>query len=152
MPARVIDETVELIDVVRTILDLLELPNLPASVGQSLVASFAGIPPRGDRMAYAEKGTMPGAQTVITDRYQLLEDRTTNEVRLYDLQADPEATRDVLAEQPAVAAELAAAMAARREAASESWHRHEREARRQTRIAPMKDKVRRELEVLGYLE
>lgn len=146
---RVIEDTVELTDVVPTVLELLGVPPLREAVGRSLSPYWtAGHRPA--RGAYAEKGTTPGQQTLITDRYQLLEDRRTKEVVLYDLQTDPGARKDVSAERPEVAARLAAELSARREDAAERF-RSRRVADRPA-APPMKEKVRRELEALGYLE
>ena len=147
---RVIDETVELADVAPTILDLLGLPPLRGAVGRSLAPVLRGRRRPVGRVAYSEKGGASGHRTVITDRYQLLADRKSREVRLFDLVADPGATREISAEQPEVAAELAGELGARARAAGRVRRRHWHEEH--SRPPPLSDKVRRELETLGYLE
>ncbi len=152
VPSRIVEETVELTDVVPTILDMLDLPELPGAVGTSLAPYFTGAAAASPRVAYSEKGSARGQQTVITDRYQLLEDRKTNEVMLFDLEADPKATTDVAAQKPEVAARLAAELAARRAAARKVWAANAQAGRKSKAAKPLQPKIRRELEALGYLE
>lgn len=149
---RVVDETVELTDVAPTILELLGLPPLPDAVGSSLRPALDGRRLRGPRIAYSEKGGAPGKQTVVTDRHQLFEDRKSRQVRLYDLQADPGATRNVSAEQPAVKQQLTEELRRRRKAAGKVRYEHRREERALSKRQPLREKVRQELEALGYLQ
>jgi arylsulfatase A-like enzyme len=149
---RVVDQTVELTDVVPTILEALGLPLSSRSVGRSLVPILRGEKAPEGRIAYAEKGAHPGEQTVITDRYQLIRNRKTEELRLYDLLADPEAKRDIAAEQPDLATRLGAELEKRRKRARKSLQENFGAAPRKEASQPLDDKIRRELELLGYLE
>jgi arylsulfatase A-like enzyme/Tfp pilus assembly protein PilF len=100
------------VDLVPTILDLARAPIPRGLPGRSLVPLLDGDPP-GDRLAYAESrfaarqfGLSPIAS--LTDgRFRYV--RTGGEA-LYDLDADPEATVNLIDVQPAVAARFRAAL------------------------------------------
>lgn len=148
---RVVEDTVELTDVVPTILELLHLAVPQNVVGRSLVPYLDGgrLPAR---TAYAEKGGAAGEETVVSDRYQLILNRKTNDVSLFDLTSDPDAEHDVAAAQPEVAARLAAELHRRRQQATVTRERNAEAGRVWKRPKPMRKKVRKELEALGYLE
>lgn len=148
---RVVEDTVELTDVVPTILDLLKLSAPENAVGRSLVPYLegGGLP---SRVAYAEKGGGAGEETVISDRYQLILNRKTSDVSLFDLASDPEAKHDIAAAHPDVAARLAAELDRRSRRATLTHQLNAEIGRVWKRPKPMRDKVRKELEALGYLE
>ena len=144
----VVDGTVELIDVLPTVLDLLGLPPHPEAMGRSLVPRMDGAPADPERVAYEEpfELTIP-VRTVISDRYQLIVDTASGARRLFDLAKDPFATVDVAAREPAVVATLAAALEAHRSAA----------AARAAGAAPgaptaIDEETRRQLRALGYVQ
>jgi arylsulfatase A-like enzyme len=145
-PARRVGATVELIDVLPTVLELLGLPASDATMGHSLVPLIDGAPAR-DGVAYAE-GTVWTAslRTVVTDRHQLLYDVTTGKARLYDHVNDPRARTDLAADEPALTARLV----------DEVKRRMDDAARRRTHAtapAPVIDEeTRRDLKALGYVE
>jgi len=147
-PPRVVDETVELIDIVPTTLDLLGLPPHPDVMGRSLVPLIDGSEATGgERIAFAES-SLPrsGWRTVVTRRYQLLHDLRTGRQELYDLQADPRQQVDIAASRPDTVAELLQAL---RERLAEN--------RRRNTGPPaarpvLDDGTRKQLRALGYVE
>lgn len=148
---RTVDDTVELTDVVPTILDVLGLEPLPDAIGTTLRPYFDGRA-RPSRAAFSEKGAFSGKATLITDRYQVLVDRESDEVSLYDLETDPAAEHDIAADHPQVAAELAAELGERKSHAVHKRQENMEATRVWKRPKAMKEKVRKELEALGYLE
>jgi len=144
--ARRVDATVELIDVLPTVLELLGLPATRAAMGYSLVPLIDGAPVS-NGVAYAE-GTVWTAslRTVVTDRHQLLYDVDTGAVRLYDHVTDPRARTDLATDEPALTTRLV----------GEVKRRMDEAARRRTHAtapAPAIDaETRRDLKALGYLE
>jgi arylsulfatase A-like enzyme len=108
---------VELIDVLPTMLDLAGLPPAPDAEGKSLRRLLEGDRVGGTRWAYAfaESGYAEDYQrSITTERYKLIwvpdrEDRRIlqgRELELYDLEADPGETRNLVDERPKVAALL----------------------------------------------
>ncbi len=144
----VVDGTVELIDVLPTVLELLGLPPHPEAMGHSLVPRMDGAPADPERVAYEEPFDLGiPVRTVISDRYQLLVDVTSGTRQLFDLANDPFATVDVAAKEPAVVTKLAAVLDARRTAA----------AARASGVVPgaptvIDEETRRELRALGYIQ
>jgi|SRR5688572_28389966 len=145
-PARV-DATVELIDVMPTVLDLLGLPPYAGAMGESLVPLMDDPRAGAGGVAYAEGTVWTASQrTVVTDTHQLLYDVGTGAVRLYDHVADPRARHDLAAAEPDLAARLAGEVKRRIEEAT---------ARRTHAAAPapaIDPETRRELQALGYVE
>jgi arylsulfatase A-like enzyme len=148
---------VETIDVTPTLLDLLGLPALPGAEGRSLVPMMeraaAALPlpfasaesaPR-PALAWPPVPTEIPTRSVIDGRYQLLVDVRTDSVRLFDLEDDPFATRDVAALHPEVAARLLA-----------GWKRwYADNAGEIIQPGPeveLPEKTRRRLRELGYIE
>jgi arylsulfatase A-like enzyme len=143
-PARVAT-TVELIDVLPTVLELLAVPAYDGAMGRSLVPLMHGAPRPAERGAYAE-GLVWSAnlRTLVTDRYQLLYDVRRHAAQIYVTDgARPD--DDVAAREPAVAAALIDEITARMQAAA---------ARRtRTPTRPTIDAAtRRDLGALGYVE
>ena len=108
---------VQSIDIVPTVLDLAGLPPDPQAEGKSLRPLLRGERPAGDRWAYAfsESGFALDYQRSITsERYKLVyvpdagnrRIMSGRELELYDLEADPGETRNLVDERPEVAALL----------------------------------------------
>ena len=108
---------VQSIDIVPTILDLAGLPPDPRAEGKSLRPLLHGERPAGDPWDYAftESGFAADYQRSITsERYKLVyvpdagnrRIMTGRELELYDLEADPHETRNLIDERPEVAAPL----------------------------------------------
>jgi arylsulfatase A-like enzyme len=147
---RVIDETVELTDVLPTILELLDLPAAEPSVGISLAPVLAGERPEKGRLAYAEKG-LKGVTTIVADDYQLIHDATTQRTRLFDLRSMP-ASELRLADAPtSVTHALERALAQRRSQSAALRNAANPGAATPSGVG-LDDAARRELELLGYLE
>jgi arylsulfatase A-like enzyme len=116
-PGATVSSPVQLIDLVPTLLDLAGLPPDPRAEGKSLRRLLGGERPGGARWAYAftESGFAQDYQRSITgERYKLVYvpdagDRRImrgRELELYDLQADPRETRNLVDARPEVAALL----------------------------------------------
>lgn len=168
-----INPVVGLIDLTPTILDLLEINSPLPVTGRS----FAGLV-RGDDDGFVERpvfarpvpvgrepgtGFAPGGVTGLrTGEWKRLY-QAGYPGRLFSLKDDPQETRNVAAEQPAVVAKLDAAILAHRAWCAEMQEKRAggtvRPARRPDWLddtsANMRDKqneVRRKLQALGYIE
>lgn len=108
--AREVTAPASVIDLMPTLLDACGAA-VPAGValdGASLLPALRGRDATGDRTLFSQwhRGDVPVAHrsaAVITARYKLV-----NGAELYDLEKDPGETRDIVAENPGVAAELRA--------------------------------------------
>ncbi len=107
---RTVKGPVELVDVAPTILDLLKLEPLPSAQGRSLAERIGGTPPAENARAYAET-LMPRIdfgwselRMVRTGRYKYIQ---APRPELYDLKDDPRETKNLLADQPAIAEDMA---------------------------------------------
>jgi arylsulfatase A-like enzyme len=143
-PARV-DETVELVDVVPTVLELLGLPPYDGAMGRSLVPLMDGRSRDGAGVAYSEGVVYSRTlRSAVSGRWQLLYDIRTGRHRLYDVEADPDARADRSADEPAVARRLLDVVRARMARA------------KARRVVPLDraipDATRRNLAELGYVE
>jgi len=119
--------TVQLIDVMPTILDLLHIRNADVGEGRSVAPLLSGGPGSGPDVAIAEavKGR-PGARAIYADGWKLVTE-ANGESTLFDIAGDPLEEHDVggtrvteaarLRELLAAHAERAAALAAERPAA-----------------------------------
>jgi arylsulfatase A-like enzyme len=148
-PPRVVEDVVELVDVVPTVLDLLGLPPHEGTMGRSLATLARGGPDDGfaDHVAFAES-SLPGIgwRTVVSRRHQLLYDENDGRRQLFDLEHDPAQQTDVAVDDPDTAAALLQILRARLA---------ENARRRQpvNGAPPQIDRdLRRELEALGYVE
>jgi arylsulfatase A-like enzyme len=145
----------ELVDVLPTVLDLVGATPLEAAQGRSLAPAMRAAreertppPPRDDleRAALAwwpDPRQLP-RRSIVLDDHQLIFDKAepAND-ELYDLAADPLAQRDIVAEEPALAARLRE-LGLQGMAASPTVPGAE-----STRLL-LDEKVRRQLEALGY--
>ncbi|HEX3532214.1 MAG TPA: sulfatase-like hydrolase/transferase [Thermoanaerobaculia bacterium] len=118
-PGHVVLSPVELIDLVPTVLDLAGLPPDREAEGKSFRRLLEGEPNGGSRWQYAfsESGYGEDYQRSVTsERFKLVYVPDTDdqqvmkgrELELYDLQQDPGETRNLIDEQPEVAAPLRA--------------------------------------------
>jgi arylsulfatase A-like enzyme len=146
---RVIEETVELTDVVPTILDLLGLPPAEPSVGRSLAPVLAGGRAERGRLAYAEKGRK-GVTTIVGDDHQLIHDEREGQARLFDLRSKPSVEMSLNDAPPARRNELESALTLRQKRTQELRGLARSTAAR-PRAIELDDDARRELEALGYL-
>jgi choline-sulfatase len=92
-----VDEPVGLVDVVPTVLDALGLPPLEQASGRSLLPLIEGRTETAPRATVA--GFMHGWRTVVVGDLKLVH-RTHATAQVYDLGADPNETRDLLAHRP----------------------------------------------------
>jgi arylsulfatase A-like enzyme len=115
---RAVTEPVALVDLVPTVLELLDVPAPPGLQGRSLVPAWQGG--ASSPYVFMEAGTRTPSQLVIRKgpwklvRFRAREDRerfARNGVELYDLSQDPGERRDVRSEHPEVARELEEALA-----------------------------------------
>lgn len=113
----VVRSPVELIDLAPTLLDLAGLPPDPEAEGKSLRRLLEADRAGGSRWAYAfsESGYSQDYQrSIVSDRYKLVYvpdagDRQVmhhRELELYDLDADPGETRNLVDQRPEVAGRL----------------------------------------------
>lgn len=146
---RTVEEPVELIDLVPTVLDLLGLPQHPGTMGRSLAPVVDGGPTDAlvGHLAFAES-SLPGNgwRSVVSRQHQLLYDVSTDERRLFDLGADPTEQHDVAGEQPEVVTRM---MGVLKERLAENARRNPGAAAAQR---PIDDETRRQLRALGYVQ
>jgi arylsulfatase A-like enzyme len=130
--------TVELADLVPTVLDATGLPPLEGG-GQSLLQVASGaVPPRDSARAWLTQGGRVQA-SLTKGGYKLVLRSSDGERELYDLVADPGESRDVAEAHPRVAAFYERALAA-----PVRWLRSEE--------AELDPDLRRQLEAIGYVE
>lgn len=106
---RVVTTPVELVDLVPTFCEVLELSKSCARYdGQSLIAAIAGKRDP-DRGAYAEAYKGAGnlqRRSLFDGRYRLIEDFQHDRLELYDHATDPNEQRDVSNEHPEIVRQL----------------------------------------------
>jgi len=120
-PGTVVEGLTQAVDVAPTLLDLAGLPEAaaaPAFQGRSLRPLLAGDADRLHERTYSEWTRYLASRCVRDPRHKLIhkftggralarpEPRRVSWVELYDLQADPDETRDLAAELPEVRREL----------------------------------------------
>jgi len=117
---RVVTTPVELVDLVPTFCEVLQLAKSCARYdGQSLIAAIAGKRDP-DRGAYAEAYKGSGAlqrRSLFDGRFRLIEDFQHDRLELYDHESDPNEQRDISNEHPDIVRELMDRMTTR------SWFR-----------------------------
>jgi arylsulfatase A-like enzyme len=92
-----IARAVGLVDVAPTILDVLGKPIPEAMSGRSLLPLMRGQTESAPRPTVS--GFMNGWRTIVVGRYKLIQ-RTASRMMLYDLEEDPDETRDLAADRP----------------------------------------------------
>ncbi len=116
VPHRIVDEPVSLVDIVGTILALLDIP-IPARIrSRDLTGLLTGNGQALDTFAKVHEKTM-----LVTAKHKLICDDAAGLCRLYDLDADPGETRSVAKKHP----DMVARMKAKLSAWSRSHARHE---------------------------
>jgi arylsulfatase A-like enzyme len=101
---RVVEERVGLVDLMPTLLDLLQLEPPPLMHGRSLVPLLAGEPRRASVAdAHVGDATTGGAtlRSIDSEGWKLIVDTTSGEVELFDLENDPSERNDIAAAHPA---------------------------------------------------
>lgn len=145
---RTVEDPVELIDLVPTVLDLLGLPQHPGTMGRSLAKVVDGGPDDAlaGHLAFAES-SLPGNgwRSVVSRQYQLLHDVIGGQTRLYDLEADPTEQHDVAAEHPEIVQQM---MGVLQQRLAENARRNPGAAGQQR---PIDEETRRQLRALGYV-
>lgn len=100
---RVVDTTVELVDLVPTFCEILELSKSCARYdGQSLIAAIEGKR-EPDRGAYAEAYKGAGRlerRSLFDGRFRLIEDFQHDRLELYDHESDPNEQSDIASDNP----------------------------------------------------
>ncbi len=103
IPARVVSEPVQTIDLLPTVLSALRVPR-PARVrGRDLTGLLAGTVAEGEGFAFSET---EDRSLVAVGRHRLLCERRIGACALYDIETDPGQTRDRGAAEPSVVAAL----------------------------------------------
>lgn len=102
---RVVDERVMNIDIMPTILDLAGVPTPASAKGLSLVPSMRGEPQPElkARPLFSEGATNGFIGAVIVAPHKLLVRRTSQQLFLYDIDADPRELRNYAKERPELA-------------------------------------------------
>ena len=135
-----ITAAVSLVDVVPTILSVLEIPSPPGMDGADLRPLWQEPPAvPAERLVFAEAG--PGdLRSVRSGRSKLVMQGLNGRTELYDLVDDPAETRNLAAERPELVAALEAEIAAFVASA------------REPQLAPeLTDDEKEHLQALGYL-
>ena len=146
---RRVSEVVELVDVMPTLLSLLDVVPPRELQGRSLVDLLDGsrAPDEGEsRLGFATAvQRRPGRYAVRSATHKLIHDVVSGETTLFDLRSDPGEQHDISASAPDVARQLSNALEA---------HLEELTARGplESIQATLSDEDRRRLEALGYTE
>jgi arylsulfatase A-like enzyme len=97
----IISQQVGTIDIMPTILDLLDIPAPPLIQGKSLVPLISGISADEERYIFGGQGSF-----VRTTDWKLIYNKETNSYELYDLKSDPYEQNNLIDTQPEIAARL----------------------------------------------
>jgi arylsulfatase A-like enzyme len=106
MPSRIqkltiISQQVGTIDIMPTILDLLDIPAPSLIQGKSLVPLISGVSTNEKRYIFGGQGSF-----VRTTDWKLIYNKETNNYELYDLKSDPDEQNNLIDTQPEIAARL----------------------------------------------
>jgi arylsulfatase A-like enzyme len=106
MPTRIqrpaiISQQVGTIDIMPTILDLLDIPAPSLIQGRSLVPLISGISTNGERYIFGGQGSF-----VRTTDWKLIFNKETSSYELYDLKSDPDEQNNLIDIKPDIAAHL----------------------------------------------
>ena len=142
---RRITEVSEHIDILPTVLELLDLPPHEPAYGRSWARTLRGGPSPEPRpaLAWSARPMEDGRRSVISDGYQLIVDTASDKASLYDLRVDPTAKHDLARAKPDVRDRLLAHW--------KEWEPKEENAWPED-AEPFSPHLRRSLEALGYLE
>lgn len=103
----VVESQVRLIDLVPTILDLLDLPALDEGQGESLLPLMNGSAEKEDRPSFSEALMYFGEKKAVDDgRYRLIISPNSGSEELYDLLTDPDARNDLAGQHPDIVLRL----------------------------------------------
>jgi arylsulfatase A-like enzyme len=153
LPSQTIAGPVELIDVLPTVLDLLELPPYPEAMGRSLAPVIRGQKRADrDRIAFAERGPDVDLwpwSTVVSDDHQLFLNVKSGERRLFDTRSDPAAGKDIADSETMVTERLVADLEERRRRAEAV---SQQELWPATEAATVEETTMKKLQALGYLD
>jgi arylsulfatase A-like enzyme len=107
LPAgRIVNDQVRTIDVMPTIMELLDIKYSGDLAGQSLLPLVKGEGP-GDRVAFSENLYYYEEQkAVTTGKYKLIYTPGSGNTKLYDVEIDPEEKKDIAAERPVETSQL----------------------------------------------
>lgn len=138
----VVEEAVESIDLMPTLLDLTGLA-APTVQGESLLPLLDGRTSTRS-LAFGESPFFGQRSFVTTSRYRLLHTAKTDQVELYEYRQDPDEQHDLAAELPDVAERLRAAL--------HHWQRMiQQSERHHSSVERMDEQLRQQLESLGYI-
>jgi arylsulfatase A-like enzyme len=105
-----VPDRVRLIDLLPTVLDLLNIEPVRLMQGESLLRLMRA-PGAGSRDCYAEANRSFNSQTSLEcGQYKVVSDQLLGNLEVFDLAEDPLERRDVAGDNPLVTAELAAAL------------------------------------------
>lgn len=146
---RRVPQLVSTLDLVPTILDLLDVPHdASAMQGRSLLPLLRGG--EAGRPVFGQSLAVPGEErrhhSVRSARWRLITDTATKQSRLYDRNRDGGETRDVASEHADVVAELEDLLG------SQIADSRQRARGQVLRPAAVDDQMRAELRALGYLD
>lgn len=143
---RRISEVVSLLDVMPTLLGASSLA-IPDSVqGSDRSSWISAAPDEPSRSIALATGIMnrPSAHSLRTERYHLLWDASTNEVELFDTEADPDEIDDVASRDPELTTRLEHVLRA-------ELKQIEQAGSLAVESAPISEDVRERLRSLGYI-
>jgi len=143
--SRLVDETVGLVDVLPTVLELMDLPAAAWAEGRSLVPALAGRELLA-RPSLAEASLYGAVRSIELDRWKLMRTVATGKTELYDVSADPFEQRDVAAEHPEMVRHLSLRMLSMVTEASERSDRYPRDE-----AAELSESELESLRSLGYV-
>ncbi len=123
LPNRRVDPQVRTIDIVPTILSLLEEPALKTD-GTALASADGQVIEEDQRLVAQAYPPFGEKYAVRTPGWKFIDDRANEAVELYDLAADPDERTDVSDDHPEVVAELREAVSAWLDAASDVEEQH----------------------------
>jgi arylsulfatase A-like enzyme len=147
---RVVRTPVELVDLLPTLLDWLELPAQPAAQGRSFAALARGEASGEPRPpALAQDKGISTRYALRGPHFKLIRDTATGAEELYDIQADPGERANLAASQPERASALRAALDARLAALRSGAPARAPDPNAKPILSPEDE---RQLREIGYLE
>jgi arylsulfatase A-like enzyme len=147
-PVSRVDAPVGLVDVVPTLLDVLGLPVPDDLAGRSVLPEI--LERDVSRPAHTVSGFMENWRTVVVGRHKLIQ-RTTHAPRLYDLEADPDETRDIAADHPIAVRLARGLLGLTLDASDRRPHRARNRRRHVPETIQIDAELEAHLEALGYV-